>query len=292
MVAAALSPSAPAIGARKISWLDPSPMPGFRLAFGFTLLYVSLIVLLPLAALAARPWEHGVDGFFAAILEPRTLAALRLSFTAAALAALASTAFGLAVAWALTRYEFPFRRAVDALVDLPFALPTAVAGIALATLYSPNGEIGAALAHFGLKIAYTPAAVFVALLAVGLPFVVRAVQPVLEDLDAAWEEAAQTLGANPAQIAVWIVLPALAPALLTGFAMAFARGAGEYGSVIFIAGNMPGVSEIAPLVIVTKLEQYDYAGAAAVGLAMLFIFLLALAAINVTQMVFSRRGEP
>jgi len=267
-------------------------MPGFRLTFGFTLLYVSLIVLLPLAALMARPWEHGVSGFFAAILQPRTLAALRLSFMAAALAALANVVLGVAVAWALTRYEFPLRRAVDALVDLPFALPTAVAGIALATLYSPNGVIGAALAHWGLKIAYNPAAVFVALLAVGLPFVVRAVQPVLEDLDAAWEEAAHTLGANPAQIAGRIILPALAPALLTGFAMAFARGAGEYGSVIFIAGNMPGVSEIAPLVIVTKLEQYDYAGAAAVGLAMLFLSLLALAAINVTQVVFSRRGEP
>jgi sulfate/thiosulfate transport system permease protein len=282
---------APRIGARPAAWREASAMPGFGLAFGFTLFYVSLIILLPLAALVARPWEHGVDGFVAAIFAPRTLAALRLSFTAALLAGLVNVVLGLAVAWALTRYDFPFRRIVDALVDLPFALPTAVAGIALATLYGPNGWIGAGLASVGIKIAYTPAGVFVALLAVGLPFVVRSVQPVLEDLDAAWEEAAHTLGANPLQIAWRIIAPALAPALLTGFAMAFARGAGEYGSVIFIAGNMPGVSEIAPLVIVTKLEQYDYAGAAAVGVAMLLVSLLALVVVNAAQVFFSRRGE-
>ncbi|MDQ2860008.1 MAG: sulfate ABC transporter permease subunit CysT [Pseudomonadota bacterium] len=266
-------------------------MPGFGLAFGFTLLYVSLIILLPLAALIARPWEHGLHGFVAAVFAPRTLAALKLSFTAAALAALDNVALGLVIAWALTRHEFPFRRTVDALVDLPFALPTAVAGIALASLYGPNGWIGGALANLGLKVAYTPTGVFVALLAVGLPFVVRSVQPVLEDLDAAWEEAARTLGAGPLQIAWRIMAPALAPALLTGFAMAFARGAGEYGSVIFIAGNMPGVSEIAPLVIVGKLEQYDYAGAAAVGVAMLIVSLLVLVAVNAAQVAFSRRGE-
>jgi sulfate/thiosulfate transport system permease protein len=282
---------APRIGAHPFEWRQPSALPGFRLAFGFTLFYVSLVILLPLAALISRPWEHGIGGFVAAVVAPRTLAALRLSFLAAALAALVNVALGSAVAWVLTRYEFPFRRLIDALVDLPFALPTAVAGIALATLYGPNGWIGAALGSAGIKIAYTPTGVFVALLAVGLPFVVRSVQPVLEDLDAAWEEAAHTLGANALQIAWRIIAPALAPALLTGFAMAFARGAGEYGSVIFIAGNMPGVSEIAPLVIVTKLEQYDYAGAAAVGVAMLVVSLLALVLVNAAQVAFSRRGE-
>jgi sulfate transport system permease protein len=272
-------------------WRESSALPGFRLAFGFTLFYVGLIILLPLAALVARPWEHGVSGFVEAITGPRTLAALRLSFFAAAFAALANVVLGVAVAWVLTRYEFPGRSVVDALVDLPFALPTAVAGVALATLYGPNGWIGAPLLSIGVKVAYTPLGVFVALLAVGLPYVVRSVQPVLEDMEAALEEAAQTLGASTWQVATRIVLPALAPALLSGFAMAFARGAGEYGSVIFIAGNMPGVSEIAPLVIVSKLEQYDYSGAAAVGVAMLLISLLALVAINIVQVAFSRRGE-
>jgi sulfate transport system permease protein len=262
-------------------WRESSALPGFKLAFGFTLFYVGLVILLPLAALVARPWEHGVSGFVDAISGPRTLAALRLSFFGAAFAA----------AWVLTRYEFPGRSVLDALVDLPFALPTAVAGVALATLYGPNGWIGAPLLSIGVKVAYTPLGVFVALLAVGLPYVVRSVQPVLEDMEAALEEAAQTLGASTWQVASRIVLPALAPALLSGFAMAFARGAGEYGSVIFIAGNMPGVSEIAPLVIVSKLEQYDYSGAAAVGVAMLLISLLALVAINIVQVAYSRRGE-
>jgi sulfate transport system permease protein len=272
-------------------WRESSALPGFRLAFGFTLFYVGLIILLPLAALVARPWEHGVGGFVDAITGPRTLAALRLSFLAAAFAALANVVLGIAVAWVLTRYEFPGRSVLDALVDLPFALPTAVAGVALATLYGPNGWIGAPLLSMGLKVAFTPLGVFVALLAVGLPYVVRSVQPVLEDMEAALEEAAQTLGANTWQVATRIVLPALAPALLSGFAMAFARGAGEYGSVIFIAGNMPMVSEIAPLVIVSKLEQYDYSGAAAVGVAMLLISLLALITINIVQVAVSRRGE-
>jgi sulfate transport system permease protein len=257
---------------------------------GFTLLYVSAIVLLPIAALIARPWEHGFSGFFEAIFQPRTLAALRLSFIAATLAALANAGFGLLIAWVLTRYAFPFRRTVDALVDLPFALPTAVAGIALATLYSANGWIGGLIEPLGLKIAYTPIGVFVALLAVGLPFVVRSVQPVLQDLDAAYEEAAQTLGATGLQTFWKVTLPALAPAVITGFALAFARGVGEYGSVIFIAGNMPGVSEIAPLVIVGKLEQYDYSGAAAVGVAMLALSLAALLLTNAVQLVFARRG--
>jgi sulfate transport system permease protein len=266
-------------------------MPGFGLAFGFTLSYMGLIILLPLAALVTRPWEHGISGFLDAILAPRTLAALRLSFGAAALAALANVIMGLATAWVLTRYEFPFRKVVDALVDLPFALPTAVAGIALATLYSANGWIGSVLGGFGLKVAYTPVGVFVALLAVGLPFVVRSLQPVLADMEAALEEAAHTMGANRVQIMIRIILPALLPALLTGFAMAFAKGAGEYGSVIFIAGNMPGLSEIAPLVIVNKLEQYDYNGAAAVGVAMLLVSLLSLFCINAIQVAVGRRGE-
>jgi sulfate transport system permease protein len=272
-------------------WREPSALPGFSLAFGFTLFFVGVIILLPLAALVARPWEHGVGGFVEAITGPRTLAALRLSFCAAGLAAVANVVLGMAVAWVLSRYEFPGRSVVDALVDLPFALPTAVAGVALATLYGPTGWIGAPLAAIGVKVAYTPLGVFVALLAVGLPYVVRSVQPVLEDMEAALEEAARTLGASTWQIAARVVLPTLAPALLSGFAMAFARGAGEYGSVIFIAGNMPGLSEIAPLVIVSKLEQYDYSGAAAVGVAMLLISLVALIGINTVQLLFSRRGE-
>ncbi len=275
---------------RRRPWREPSALPGFPGAFAFTLTYVGLIILLPLAALAARPWEHGWAGFVGAIMAPRALAALRLSFLAAALAALVNVGFGLLTAWVLVRQDFPGRRIVDALVDLPFALPTAVAGIALATLYGPNGWIGALLAPLGVKVAYTPVGVFVALLALGLPFVTRAVQPVLADLDAGQEEAAHTLGAGPVQTFVRVILPALGPALLTGFALAFARGAGEYGSVIFIAGNVPGVSEIAPLVIVTRLEQYDYAGAASVGLAMLAISLGVLAAVNAAQVALSRQG--
>ncbi len=275
---------------RRRPWREPSALPGFPGAFAFTLTYVGLIILLPLAALAARPWEHGWAGFVGAIMAPRALAALRLSFLAAALAALVNVGFGLLTAWVLVRQDFPGRRIVDAVVDLPFALPTAVAGIALATLYGPNGWIGALLAPLGVKVAYTPVGVFVALLALGLPFVTRAVQPVLADLDAGQEEAAHTLGAGPVQTFVRVILPALGPALLTGFALAFARGAGEYGSVIFIAGNVPGVSEIAPLVIVTRLEQYDYAGAASVGLAMLAISLGVLAAVNAAQVALSRQG--
>jgi sulfate transport system permease protein len=271
-------------------WREHSALPGFTPAFGFTLLYVGLIILLPLAALAARPWDAGLSGFVGAIAKPRTLAALRLSFGAATLAAGVNVVMGLLIAWVLGRYEFPGRRLVDALVDLPFALPTAVAGIALATLYGPNGWIGSVIEPLGLKIAYRPLGVFVALLAVGLPFVVRALQPVLDDLDASLEEAALTLGAGPIQTFARVILPALTPALLTGFALAFARGAGEYGSVIFIAGNMPGVSEIAPLMIVSRLEEYDYAGAASVGLAMLGVSLLVLIAVNAAQVAISRRG--
>jgi sulfate transport system permease protein len=288
MTAAAIS----AAPRRATPWLEHSALPGFRLAFGFTLAYVGAIIVLPLAALVARPWEHGLGGFAEAIFAPRTLAALRLSFLAAAAAAVVNVALGLLIAWVLTRYDFPFRRVVDALVDLPFALPTAVAGIALATLYGPNGWIGSILAPLGIKVAYTPTGVFVALLAVGLPFVVRSVQPVLQDLDSAYEEAAHTLGASRLTVFVRVIMPALAPALITGFALAFARGAGEYGSVIFIAGNMPGVSEIAPLVIVTKLEAYDYAGAASVGVAMLLVSLAVLIITNAAQVALSRRGRP
>jgi sulfate transport system permease protein len=286
MTALALGPAGPA----RAAWREPSALPGFTLAFGFTLFYLGLVVILPLAALTARSFVGGVSAFVAAVFEPRTLAALRLSFVAAAAAALANVALGLLTAWVLTRYEFPGRRIADALVDLPFALPTAVAGIALATLYGPHGWIGEVLANAGVKVAYTPLGVFVALLAVGLPFVVRTVQPVLKDLDAAWEEAALTLGAGRWTIFRRIIVPALAPALIAGFALAFARGAGEYGSVIFIAGNMPMISEIAPLVIVTKLEGYDYAGAASVGLAMIVLSMAALLITNGAQLMMARRG--
>jgi sulfate transport system permease protein len=275
---------------RPASWREASAVPGFPITLGFTLAWVGAIIILPLAALVLRPWEHGVGGFVSAILDPRTLAALRLSFVAALLAALANVLLGLLIAWVLERYDFPLKRVVDALVDLPFALPTAVAGIALATLYGPKGWLGGLLEPMGIKIAYTPLGIFVALLAVGLPFVVRSVQPVLEDLDRGFEEAAHTLGASALQRFVRIVLPALAPALITGFALAFARGAGEYGSVIFIAGNVPLVSEIAPLVIVTKLEAYDYAGAASVGVAMLAISLAILFLTNIAQVRLARRG--
>jgi sulfate transport system permease protein len=288
MIALAAALSRPPPRAR---WREPSALPGFGLAFGFTLFYLGLIVVLPLAALTARPWTNGLAGFLAVVLQPRTLAALRLSFLAAAAAAFVNVGLGLLTAWVLSRYEFPGRRVADALVDLPFALPTAVAGIALATLYGPHGWIGEALSPLGLKVAYTPLGVFVALLAVGLPFVVRTVQPVLADLDAAVEEAALTLGAGRWTIFHRIVIPALAPALVAGFALAFARGAGEYGSVIFIAGNMPMVSEIAPLVIVTKLEGYDYAGAASVGVAMIALSMAALMITNGVQVMLSRRGR-
>jgi sulfate transport system permease protein len=257
---------------------------------GFTLFYLSLIVLVPLAALMARPWEHGWSGFWSTVTDPRVLAALRLSFGAAFLAAALNTVTGAIVAWALVRYDFPGRRLADAMVDLPFALPTAVAGIALATVYAPNGWVGGMLAPLGIRVAYTPLGVFIALVAVGLPFIVRSVQPVLEDFDAEVEEAAHTLGARPWQRARMVILPAIAPALVTGFSLAFARAVGEYGSVIFIAGNMPMRSEIAPLLIIIKLEQFNYAGAASVGLAMLVLSFASLLIINLSQLILARRG--
>ena len=265
-------------------------IPGFGPALGITLAYAGLIVLLPLAALALRPWEHGVGFAFRTVFDPRVTAALRLSFGAAALAAALNVVAGVLVAWALARYDFPGRRIADMLVDLPFALPTSVAGIALSAIYAPNGWFGSLLAPLGIKIAYTPVGVWVAMVFVGLPFVVRSVQPVLEDLDREVEEAATTLGAGPLRRAVSVVLPALAPAVISGFALAFARAVGEYGSVIFIAGNMPFKSEIAPLVIITKLEQFDYAGAAGVGLAMLVASFAALLVINLVQLRAARKG--
>ncbi len=266
-------------------------LPGFGPAMGFTVAYLSLLVLIPLAALIARPWELGIAGVWRVATEPRVLAALRLSFGTALAAAALNAVMGLIVAWALTRYRFPGRRLLDAAVDVPFALPTAVAGIALAAIYAPNGWVGHLLAPLGIKVAYTPLGVFVALVAVGLPFVVRTVQPVLLDLDAEIEEAAQTLGASAARRAIGVVLPVLAPAAITGFSLAFARAVGEYGSVIFIAGNMPMRSEIAPLLIIIKLEQYDYAGAATVGLAMLALSFAGLIAINLVQLALARRGR-
>ena len=274
----------------RLRWREPSILPGFGPAMGFTVAYLSLLVLIPLAALIARPWEHGLDGFWRTVTEPRVLAALRLSFGAALAAALVNCVMGLVVAWALVRYDFPGKRLADAAVDLPFALPTAVAGIALAAIYAPNGWVGALFAPFGIKIAYTSTGIFIALIAVGLPFIVRSVQPVLQDFDAEVEEAAKTLGATTLQRARKVILPALAPAIVTGFSLAFARAVGEYGSVIFIAGNMPMRSEIAPLLIVIKLEQFDYAGAASVGLAMLLLSFAALVAVNLVQLALVRRG--
>jgi sulfate transport system permease protein len=258
-------------------------MPGFGLTLGYTLLYLSLIVLIPLAGLLLRPFTLGWQGFWHVILDARVLAALELSFGASVLAAVINAFFGGVVAWVLVRYDFPGRRLVDAMVDLPFALPTAVAGIALAALYAPNGWIGEWLAPFGVQIAFTRFGVLVALTFIGLPFVVRTLEPVLQDLDPEFEEAAATLGAGRLQTFLRVVLPAVLPALLTGVALAFARAVGEYGSVIFIAGNMPMRSEIAPLLIIVKLEEFDYAGAAAVGVAMLVLSFVVLLLINLLQ---------
>jgi len=254
-------------------------LPGFSLSLGFTLFYLTGIVLIPLLALIIRPFELGWDGFWTAISTPRVLASLRLSFGMSALAAVIDSVFGFIIAWVLVRYRFPGRGVLDAIIDLPFALPTAVAGIALSTLYAPNGWLGSLLIPYGIRIAYTPWGVLVAMVFIGLPFSVRTLEPVLGEIGHEVEEAAATLGATRVQTITKVVIPMLMPALLTGAAMAFARGVGEYGSIIFIAGNIPMVSEIAPLLIVTKLEQFDYAGAAAIGVVMLaasFVMLLAL----------------
>ena len=267
----------------------PRVLPGFGLALGITLSYLALIVLIPLSATFLKAASLSWDGFVNAVTAPRVLASYRLTFGAALIAALINAVFGLIVAWVLVRYRFAGRRFVDALVDLPFALPTAVAGIALTALYSTNGWIGQWLAGFGIKVAFTPLGVIVALTFIGLPFVVRTVQPVLEEFDRGVEEAAAVLGASRWQTFTRVILPALLPALVTGFTMAFARAVGEYGSVIFIAGNIPLVSEITPLIIITKLEQYDYAGATAVACVMLVISFVLLLAINGLQAWNARR---
>ena len=258
-------------------------LPGFGLTLGYTLLYLSLVVLIPLAATFLRTADLGWERFWDVVTAPRVLASLRLSFGAALLAALVNACAGLLVAWVLVRYEFPGRRLVDAMVDLPFALPTAVAGIALTALYARTGLVGGLLEPLGVQVAYTPLGVVVALVFIGLPFVVRTVQPVLEDAEKELEEAAGCLGATRWQTFRLVILPAILPALLTGFAMAFARALGEYGSVIFIAGNVPMVSEITPLIIIGKLEQYDYAGATAVATVMLAFAFVLLLVINALQ---------
>jgi sulfate/thiosulfate transport system permease protein len=271
-------------------WLTPSVSPGFPLALGLTLTYLGAIVVIPLAALVLKPWALGLAGVWHVLSDQRVLAALRLSFGLATLAALVDAVLGTLIGWTLVRYEFPGRRLLDAIVDLPFALPTAVAGIALTALYAPNGPLGGLAALAGIKTAYSQLGIFIALVFVGLPFVVRAIEPVLSELDQDVEEAARTLGATDLQRVAMVVAPALLPALVSGVGMAFARGAGEYGSVIFIAGNMPMRTEIAPLLIVIKLEEFDYSGAALIGLAMVVIAFGALLAINTLQTAFARRG--
>ena len=257
-----------------------SVLPGFDLALGFTLFYIGFIVLIPLSAAFLKTFTMTWPAFWDAVTSPRVVASYRLTFGASFAAAALNAFFGLIVTWVLVRYEFPGKRVIDALVDLPFALPTAVAGIALTALYSQNGWIGQ---YLPFKVSFTPLGVFVALTFIGLPFVVRTVQPVLEDLQKELEEAAATLGANRWQTFTQVIFPVLTPALLTGFALAFARALGEYGSVIFIAGNMPMVSEITPLLIISKLEQYDYTGATAIAVVMLVAAFLMLLAINTLQ---------
>jgi len=260
-----------------------SVLPGFGLTLGYSVVYMSLIVFIPIAALfmmaATKDWAT----FWETVSAPRVVASYQLTFGASLIAAIINAVFGVIVAWILVRYSFPGKRIVDALVDLPFALPTAVAGITLTAIYSPNGWVGQYLTDLGIKVAYTPLGVVVALTFIGLPFVVRTVQPVLEDFEQELEEAAACLGANRVQTILYVMLPSLAPAIVTGFALAFARAIGEYGSVIFIAGNIPMVSEITPLLIITKLEQYDYAGAAALGVVMLVFSFVLLLIINLLQ---------
>ena len=267
----------------------PSALPGFAPTMTVTLVYLTVVVLVPLAALVFKASTLGFGGMLSVATEPRVLASLRVTFGMSIAAALVDLVFGAAIAWTLTRYDFPGRRLFDAMVDLPFALPTAVAGIALSTLYAPNGWLGAALAKFGLKVAYTPWGILVALVFVGLPFVVRTVEPIIKVLDREQEEASATLGASRWRTLRRVVIPELTPALLTGVALAFARGVGEYGSVIFIAGNVPYVSEIAPLLIVVKLEEYDYAGATVIAAIMLAIAFVMLLAINAAQ-AWTRRS--
>lgn len=263
-------------------------LPGFDLSLGFTIFYLGLIVLIPLSAVFLKTFTLTWAEFVSAVTSDRVMASYRLTFGASFLAALINVFFGVMVAWVLVRYKFPGKRLIDALVDLPFALPTAVAGITLSAIYAPNGWLGQYLFPLGIKVAYTPLGVLVALIFIGLPFVVRTVQPVLEEAEKELEEAAASLGASHWQIFTKVTFPTILPATLTGFALAFARATGEYGSVIFIAGNMPMISEITPLFIITKLEQYDYAGATAIAVVMLVISFILLLTINALQ-AWSRR---
>ena len=276
------------VAGNRWKWRQPSVLPGFGLTLGYTLAYLFLIILIPLAGLVIYTSSLGIEQFFAIATDSRTLNALRISFGTAFLAALVNVVFGVIVAWVLVRYKFPGRRFLDAVVDLPFALPTAVAGIALTALYSERGWIGQFFAPYGIKISFTEKGIVAALIFIGLPFVVRTVQPVMEEIDRGVEEAAATLGANRFQTIFKVLLPGLVPANLTGFALAFARGVGEYGSVIFIAGNIPYVSEIAPLLIVIRLEEFNYPAATAIATIMLIISFAMLLLINLIQ-AWSRR---
>lgn len=262
---------------------QPSIIPGFGLTLGFSLVYLTLIILIPLAGLVWRSASLGWSDFWSIATDYRTLHSLQISFGTALIAALVNVVFGTIVAWVLVRYKFPGRRIVDAMVDLPFALPTAVAGIALTTLYAPNGWIGSLLMKIGIKAAYTPLGIVIALIFVGLPFVVRTVEPIIEEIDKEVEEAAATLGASRWQTITRVLAPGLLPAIITGFALAFARGVGEYGSVIFIAGNLPNISEIAPLLIVIRLEEFNYPAATAIAAIMLALSFLMLLVINLLQ---------
>lgn len=264
-------------------WKKPSVIPGFGVTMGVTLLYLSLIVMIPLSGLFIQTMELSWDEFWQTVTDPRVVHAYYITFGCAALAALINLVFGLNLAWILVRYDFPCKKLCDAMVDLPFALPTAVAGIALTALYAPSGWLGAYLEPLGIKVAFTPLGIMVAFVFVGLPFVVRTVQPILEDMDRDIEEAAAILGATRIQTFVRVVIPHILPALMTGFALSFARALGEYGSVIFIAGNMPEISEIIPLLIVMKLEQYEMAGATAIALVMLIASFAMLLVINLLQ---------
>ncbi|WAR46702.1 sulfate ABC transporter permease subunit CysT [Methylomonas rapida] len=266
-------------------------MPGFRPTLGFTLLYLTLIVLIPLSALLLKTLQLSPEQFWAILTNKRVLASFQVSFGASLLAAAIAAVLGFIIAWTLVRYPFPGKKLFDAIIDLPFALPTAVAGIVLATLYEPKGWIGQWITQaFGVQIAYKPAGIVVALIFIGLPFVVRTIEPVLQEFDSAMEEAAASLGANRWQAFLKVILPNILPSAITGFALAFARSVGEYGSVIFIAGNMPYVSEVVPLLIITKLEQYDYAGATAIGLIMLLLSFLLLLIVNSLQWWIRRRS--
>ena len=279
----AIASARPAKAGFPDGWKKRSVIPGFGITFGMTILGLGLIVILPLCALVLRASGIGLGGIWAVAQDPRVASALKVSFGISFLAACVASVFGGLIAWVLTRYAFPGRQIIDALVDLPFALPTAVAGIALASLYAPNGLVGAWLDRIGIQAAYTPLGIFFALVFIGLPFTVRTVQPLIAEIEREIEEASATLGATRLRTLMVVILPPLIPAVLTGFALAFARGVGEYGSVIFIAGNLPYVSEIAPLLIVIKLSEFDYVGACAIATIMLVVSFGCLFAINLIQ---------